>query len=83
MKASKFQNSLVGARVRLKDGMVGSVGSQDSNNPAWYGLWVKGKERKILTSEVAEVGDDVKFRTTELAKEFGFVFVSMKSLCSK
>jgi hypothetical protein len=83
MKTKKFNGTLVGARIRLHDGTVGTVLNMPSSLPDRYLIGYKGSGgtmREVGPSEIAECGNDVEFRCKRYCNRHGIKFVSMKSL---
>lgn len=80
---SKFQGTIVGARVRLVDGSVGTILAMTHADQFELGYKGSGgKTRFTPVSDIAECGDDVKHRCTRYCHIHGIKFVSMTSLCS-
>ncbi len=68
------KKSILGARVRLHDGTVGSIFSQTGDT---YILFSRGVERVITVKDVMEIGMDVRHRVGQLS---GAKYVTMASL---
>ncbi len=82
MTKTKWTNAtrrtLLAARVRLKDGTVGTIGQLDRNGGLI--LYVRGISRPIRPQDIAECGDDVAPRCHATCAQHGIPFVSMRSL---
>lgn len=72
------KGSLIGGRVRLKTGEVGTLVNHNG-----LACMVRGKPIKVTLADIAECGDDIKFRCRLTCKKHGIVFVTMSSLCRR
>lgn len=78
----KFSGSIVGARVKLASGIIGTITSGGYGTSGSFELSSRmaGGKLTIKAQEIIEIGEDVKFRTKAIAKKIGAMFVSMASL---